>query len=242
MESRHIVKSYDQELSTLKDSVLELCTLVAKQMTRALQTLSNRDRIAGLEIIEEDQIIDDAEQNIVNLTIQMLALRQPVGIDLRMILAAQKIASDLERIGDHATNIAKRALSILTQLPPLLVDDVDRLGKKVLEIFADTTEAFKHNDVEKALELWRKDEEVDDRYSKIFDSILKHMMKNPDQVSACTQLIFIAKNIERVGDHTNNIAESTRFIATGSLPREIRPKGSIAQFVAENIADTEDSE
>jgi phosphate transport system protein len=155
----------------------------------------------------------------------MLALRQPVAQDLRVIVGALKISGDIERIADYAANVAKRAL-VLNQIPPVKpTAAVPRLGRLVQEIVKEVLDAYVEQNTERALKVWKQDEEVDDMYTGLFRELITYMMEDPRNITACTHLMFIAKNVERIGDHATNIAETIYFLVQGTHIRELRPKG-----------------
>jgi len=157
------------------------------------------------------------------------ALRQPVASDLRHIVAALKISSELERIADYAANVAKRTL-VLNQLPAVKpVSAVLHLARIVQEILKDILDAYIERDVEKAIRVWNRDEEVDDMYTGLFRELITYMMEDPRTITACTHLMFMAKNIERIGDHATNIAETLHFLVVGTPLKGARPKGNTVQ-------------
>jgi phosphate transport system protein len=160
----------------------------------------------------------------------LLALRQPVAQDLRAIVGALKISGELERIGDYAANVAKRAL-VLNQLPPVRATNaVAHLGRLVQEIIKDTLDAYGDRDADKALSVWNRDQEVDDLYTSMFRELVTYMMEDPRNITACTHLMFIGKNIERIGDHATNIAEIIHFEIFGAPIRAPRPKGDVSSL------------
>jgi phosphate transport system protein len=160
----------------------------------------------------------------------MLALRQPMAGDLREILATLRIASDLERIGDYAANVAKRALALI-QMPAMRpVSGLPRMGRLVQQIIKDVLDAYTDRDLQKALAAWNGDEAVDDLYTSLFRETLTYMMEDARNITPCTHLLFIAKNIERIGDHATNVAETIHFLITGEPIAEQRPKGDLSSF------------
>ena len=177
-----------------------------------------------------DARLDDYERDIDTAAIRLLALRQPMAADLRQVVGCLKIAADLERIGDYAANIAKRSIS-LSQTPVVRpVTAIPRMGRLVLEIVAEVLNAFVHRDVTRALEAWSRDEEVDDLYTSLFRETLTYMMEDPRNITPCTHLLFIAKNLERIGDHATNIAEIIHFMEVGEAIDGARPKGDVSSF------------
>jgi phosphate transport system protein len=159
------------------------------------------------------------------MTVRMLALRQPMAQDLREVVAAIKIASDIERIGDYAKNIAKRAIVLATHAPLKPVASIPRMSQLALQIIKDVLDAYIEKDAEGARAAWRRDEEVDEMYNSVFREMLTYMMEDPRNIGPCTHLLFIAKNIERIGDHATNVAEIVYFLVHGRSLDEERPKG-----------------
>lgn len=225
----HIVKSYDQEQHRLLDETLRMGEMAAAQLEAALDVVRRRDDKAAQRIIGNDEAIDALEHEISH-DVMKLALRGPMARDLREILATIRIASDIERIGDYAANVAKRSIA-LSQAPQVKpVTAIPRMGKLAQEIIKDTLDAYTERDLDKALAAWERDEELDDLYTSLFRETLTYMMEDPRNITPCTHLVFIAKNIERIGDHATNVAETVHFLITGRAIREARPKGDRSSF------------
>ncbi|VAW07424.1 Phosphate transport system regulatory protein PhoU, partial [hydrothermal vent metagenome] len=167
-----------------------------------------------------DAINDDIEERVMNI----LALRQPLAVDLRETIAALKIARELERIGDLARNTAKRSRVIIEQEPLEGMEEIFKMGYVAVKIVEDVIQAFENRDVEKAIEVWNADEEIDEFCNTVFTQLLSGMMVDNSNINACTQMTFVAKNLERVGDHATNIAESIHYVLTGEKIDELRPK------------------
>ncbi len=230
MSTDHIVKSYDDELKHLSQLVAQMGGLAEAQLQAAIEALVARDAEGAARVVQGDVRIDQLERQISNQTIRMLALRQPMAQDLREIVAALKISSDIERIGDYAANVAKRAVA-LTQSPPMRpIGGVARMGRLVQQIIKDTLDAFSAKDADKAVAAWKRDQEVDDMYNSIFREMLTYMMEDPRNIGPSTHLMFIAKNIERIGDHATNIAEIVHFLVRGEEIAEVRPKSDRTSF------------
>ena len=221
----HIVKSFDGELKLLTQEIAQMGGLAEAQLSQAIDALARRDSNAALQVIESDKKIDALEQDVSNLTIRLLALRQPMATDLREVVAAIKISSDIERIGDYAKNIAKRALQLNQRQPLRPVSSIPRMGKLAQQIVKDVLDAYVEKDAERAVAAWRSDEEIDEMYTSLFRELLTYMMEDPRNIGPSTHLLFIAKNIERIGDHATNIAETVHFLAKGKSIDEARPKG-----------------
>ncbi len=225
MASKHIVKAYDDELKQITNAVVRMGGLAESQLADAIDAVMKQDGEAAARIIQDDNKVDELEHEINELAIRLLALRQPMAGDLRTIISALKISSDLERIADYATNVAKRTLSI-QQDPKIkrLNHNIPRMARVAQGMIKDVLDAFIERDVEKALDVWHRDEELDDTYIGLFRELLTYMMEDARNITACTHLLFVAKNIERIGDHATNIAETIHFLVTGEPLREVRPK------------------
>lgn len=219
-ETEHIVKSYDRELNMLHDAILEMGDLVRKQIKDATQAVLTHDAIKGSLIQDNDDTVDLLEQTIVNLSIKMIALRQPMGIDLRKIIAAQRISADLERMGDYAANAARRVAAMPSVFPEDLRNDFETLSKLVTAFLKLALENFENCDLSETRMLHQKDDEIDALYAKLIKDTIDFMVANPEDITICTHIMFIAKNLERIGDHVTNILESIHFLLTGALPRE----------------------
>jgi phosphate transport system protein len=225
MESQHVVKSYDEELRRLSNTITEMGGLAESQLATAIDAVVKRDSELAASVVEGDAKVDQLQRDSDNLAIRLLALRQPMARDLREILAALKIASDLERVADYAANVAKRAIA-LNQTPPVRpVYALPRLAQLAQLLIKDVIDAYVARDADRAYAVWMRDAELDEMYSSLFRELLTYMMEDPRNISACTHLLFMAKNIERIGDHATNIAEDLYFLVHGTPLNEARPKG-----------------
>jgi len=225
MAPEHIVRSFDDELRHLHLVIARMGGLAEEQLANALSAISEQDSSLAMRTIEADAKVDELERDADQQVIRLLALRQPVANDLRGILAALKIAAGIERIADYAKNVAKRAVS-LNELPAVQpVHSIPRMGKAALAMLKDVLDAYNANDAAKALEVWNRDETLDDLYTSLFRELLTYMMEDARNITPCTHLLFIAKNLERIGDHCTNIAENVYFLVTGRQPGGERPKG-----------------
>ncbi|MBK1664418.1 phosphate transport system regulatory protein PhoU [Rhodospirillum rubrum] len=226
MSTEHTVRSFDEELKTLVKTVLRMGGLAEAQLANAVQALVRRDSDLAGRVVSSDGRIDAIEQEINDFAIRMLALRQPMADDLRGIVGALKISSDLERIGDYASNVGKRTL-VLNQLAPVKpVTTIPTMARLVQDMVKDTLDAYVERDLDKAVMAWSRDDEVDELYTSLFRELVTYMMEDPRTITACTHLMFIAKNIERIGDHATNIAETVHYLVSGNPLRAARPKGS----------------
>ena len=225
MASDHIAKSYDQELRKLNNTITEMGGLAENQLTAAIDSVVRRDSELAARVVEGDAKVDQLERELDNLALRLLALRQPVARDLREIFAAVKIGSDLERICDYAANVAKRSIA-LSQTPAVRpVYALPRMGHLAQLLVKDVLDAYVARDADKAYAVWGRDAELDEMYSSLFRELLTYMMEDPRSISACTHLLFMAKNIERIGDHATNIAEDLYYLVHGTPLLEVRPKG-----------------
>lgn len=211
VESKHIVRAYDQELKQLNELIGRMGGLAEAQIDAAIRAVAERNLDLAAEVTGNDARVDEMEAEINRLALRMLALRQPMAIDLRYILSALRIASDLERIADHAENVCRRAQDIADEAGGPGITGIQRLGKLVLAMLKDVLDASLAGDVDKAVEVWMRDNEVDELYGSLFREYLTYMMENPRNIGACTTLLFVAKNVERIGDHITNIAETVYF-------------------------------
>ncbi|PKU23300.1 phosphate signaling complex protein PhoU [Telmatospirillum siberiense] len=227
----HIVKSFDEELTRLRDTLARMGSLSASQFENALEALTERDEALARKVGGGDQEVDQMEQAINELVVRVLALRAPMADDLRMVVTALKVASDLERVADYAANIARRTLN-LGEGPALpSVRTVGRIGTLVKRQLRDVLDAYVQRDADKALAVWNSDQEVDEMYSGLFRELLTYMMEDPKNIGAASHLLFIAKNIERIGDHATNIGEMVYFIITGRRIEGERPKNDSSSSV-----------
>jgi phosphate transport system protein len=228
MSSEHIVKSYDEELNHLNENILKMGGLAEALLASAIESISQRDPELAAATVREDSKIDEIEAEIDQQVIRLLALRQPMARDLRNIVGALKMAPDIERVGDYAANVAKRAIPLCDFPPAKSISTVPRMGKIVQHMIKNVLDAFTEGNAEKAKEVWARDEEVDDLYDGMFRELLTYMMEDPRNITPCTHLMFIAKNIERIGDHITNVAETIYYMVEGERLEELRPKGGDA--------------
>ncbi|HEV2551457.1 MAG TPA: phosphate signaling complex protein PhoU [Stellaceae bacterium] len=242
MASEHIIKSYDEELQRLDNAIAQMGGLAETQLGAAIDAVIKRDGDIATEVIEGDVQVDALERDIESLVTRLLALRQPMARDLRQSIAALKIASDLERIGDYAANVAKRSIA-LNQTPPVKpVYAIPRMGRLCQAMIKDVLDAYVERDADKALAVWLRDEELDEMYTSLFRELLTYMIEDPRNITACTHLLFIAKNLERVGDHTTNVAETLYFLVHGTPLAQVRPKGDRSSLAVVRGAGTDQPE
>ncbi len=220
----HTVKAYDAELASLNKLIAQMGGFAEEQLANAIDAVSKRDtRLADLVIAGDDKL-DALEHEIEEKAILTIAKRQPMAQDLRQIMVTIRIAADLERIGDLAKNTAKRTHAITELLPRKLVTGLTRMGNMAQEQLKNILNAYAQNDADKAMQVWRADEDIDALYNSIFRELLTYMMEDPRMIGPCTHLLFGTKNMERIGDHTTNIAENIYFLVHGRTIAEERPK------------------
>lgn len=230
MASEHIVSAFDQELNELKNKVSEMGGLAEAQLVNALEAMQRRDTDLAARTVESDRRVDEMEREIDAFVVQLLALRQPVATDLREIIVALKIASDLERIADLATNVAKRTITLAQHPQVRPAHAIPRMVRLALSMINEVLDSYSDRDTRKAIAVWRRDEELDEMYVSLFRELLTYMMEDARRISSCTHLLFIAKNIERVGDHATNIAESIFYLVEGRPLLQSRPKGGDEEY------------
>jgi phosphate transport system protein len=234
MNSEHIVKAFDEELQQLNAVVLRMGGVAEAQLAGAIDALTRRDSELAKKIVSGDEAIDQMELELDENAVRTLALRQPMANDLREVICALKISSDLERIGDYAKNCAKRTLALNQLAPHDAARSIPRMAKLAQAIIKDVLDAYANHDPSRALDVWHRDEEVDEMYTALFRELLTYMMEDPRNITPCTHLLFIAKNIERIGDHATNIAETIHYLTTGKRIDGGRPKGDLSSFQVVN--------
>ncbi len=221
----HIVRSYDDDLNTLSAEVARMGGLAEAEVGDALIAVVRRDVPLAESVVTRDEQLDEMEQDIEKKVIRMIALRQPLANDLRRTVSAMKIANNLERIGDLAKNIAKRALVIAESEPMTpLTRSIERMGRLVSQRLKEVLDAYTSGQVNRAVAVWQRDKEVDEHYNALFRELLTYMMGDPRTITACAHMLFVAKNLERIGDHATNIAEIIHYDITGETMGAERPK------------------
>jgi len=226
----HLVKRYDQQLRRLRGLLTEMGGIVESQVALAAQAIMERDATAATRAVEADPKVDALEREAEQFVIGLLALRQPVAGDLRQIVAALKITGELERIGDYAANVAKRSLVLAQFTLPYSLAGLAHMAHLVQEHLKTIIDAIGDGDTDKAVEVWRSDQIVDDMYNAIFRELITYMMEDPRNITPCTHLLFIAKNLERIGDHATNIAEMVYYAVKGEVLPDTRPKGDASVY------------
>ncbi len=231
----HIVKAYDSDLTSLKTMLAEMGGIAEEQLTNAITALSKRDVALADQVIARDEKLDRLEREIEEKAILTIAKRQPMALDLREIMVAIRVSSDIERIGDLAKNTAKRTHAISEALPRRLATGLSRMGSMAQAQLKNVLDAYGLKDDEKAMRVWRADEDLDALYNSIFRELLTYMMEDPRNISLCTHLLFGAKNLERIGDHTTNIAENIHYLVHGKTISEGRPKKDVTSMMTADL-------
>jgi phosphate transport system protein len=224
--AQHTVKSFEDELTLLDNRIAQMGGLVERQLGQSFDALNRRDPKLAATSIAGDKAVDQLQREIDDHAVLVIAKRQPVADDLRHIMAGLKIAADLERIGDFSKNIAKRALAIAGESHPKpLLLGLGHMVELALRQLKDALDAFAERDADKALAVWRNDEQLDAMYNSLFRELLTYMMEDPRNIGLSTHLLFGAKNLERIGDHTTSIAETVHYLVHGIAITDDRPKG-----------------
>jgi phosphate transport system protein len=226
----HLVKSYDQELKRLGNLITEMGGIVESQVALAAEAFMDRDAETAARVVEGDPKVDAIEREVEQFVIRLLALRQPMAGDLRNIVAALKITGDLERIGDYAANVAKRTIVLSQFALPISLSGLGHMAQLVQANLKLIIDAVSENDTDKAIQVWRSDQVIDDLYNTVFRELITYMMEDPRNITPCTHLLFIAKNLERIGDHATNIAETVYYAVIGEPLTEARPKGDTSSY------------
>jgi phosphate transport system protein len=233
MADSHITKAFDVDLQDLARMVAEMGGMAEKQIAESVDALARRDARLAQRVVALDPQVDALQREIEERGILTIARRQPMAVDLREIVGALRVSNDLERIGDLAKNIAKRVIALgPASYPTQVIRGVEHMSDLVLNQLKQVLDAYARRDVAKAMEVWRGDEEIDAVYNSLFRELLTYMMEDPRNITFCTHLLFSAKNIERMGDHATNIAETVYYIAEGKTLADERPKGDTTASTA----------
>ena len=224
--SDHTVKAYDKELESLDRRIAEMGGIAEKMVIDAMDALANSDSALAQQVIQTDERLDALQREIEDSAILTIARRQPMAVDLREIVGAIRVAGDLERVGDLAKNIAKRSIKIGAEPRSRReIVGLKHMNDVAAELLKDVLDAFAQRDAERARAVWERDAELDALEDSVFRDLLTHMMEDPRNISYCAHLLFCSKNIERIGDHATNIAETVTYLVTGQALAGERPKG-----------------
>jgi phosphate transport system protein len=225
MTEQHILRAFDRDLEAIQEMVMRMGGMVESAILQAAEALEARDEDLAGKVRAADKAIDALEEKINEEAARLIALRAPAASDLRTVLTVMKIAASLERVGDYAKNMAKRA-NVLGQMSaiPGAGGSLRRMARAVVQMLSDALDAYNSRDVALAEDVRNRDRDIDQMYNALFREFLTHMMEDPRNITACMHLHFIAKNVERMGDHATTIAEQVIYLVTGALPDEKRPK------------------
>jgi len=233
MMNEHTAKAFDVDLQELTRMVAEMGGLAEKQIADSVDALARRDIDRAQQIVAADPSIDTLQHEIEEKAVLTIARRQPMAVDLREIVGALRVSNDLERIGDLAKNIAKRVMALDGEFHPTkLIRGVEHMGALVLTQLKEVLDSYAGHDLKKALAVWNGDEEIDAMCTSLFRELLTYMMEDPRNITFCIHLMFCAKNIERMGDHATNIAETVYYMIEGHAIADQRPKGDTTSFAA----------
>ncbi|MBS4084784.1 MAG: phosphate signaling complex protein PhoU [Rhizobiales bacterium] len=229
----HIVTAFENELRDINRKVAEMGGLAEKSVVDSIDALIKRDTILAQRVIASDGRLDQLQREIEEDAITLIAKRQPLAVDLREVVSAIRISNDLERIGDLAKNTAKRVLALKGEYQAAaLLRGVEHMSEIVLEQLKEVLDAFGARDATRAMAVWKRDGAVDDLYTSLFRELLTYMMEDPRQITMCTHLLFAAKNVERIGDHATNIAETVHYLVIGEQLVDERPKSDTSSLTA----------
>ncbi len=236
MAREHIVKAFDQDIDKIESAVVRMGGMVEAQISNAVDSLVNRDDELGKKVRAADRDVDNLELEIDEAVVRLLALRQPIAQDLRAVLTVLKISANLERLGDYAKNIAKRS-SVLGEFRHFDASTkiIKSMSALVETMLRDVLDAHANRDALLADDVRARDEDVDQMHNTLFRGLLTHMMEDARNISPCMHLLFIAKNIERMGDHVTAIAEQVHYLVNGKLPDEDRPKGDVTSLTSIDV-------
>jgi phosphate transport system protein len=228
----HTVKAFDRELDALERHISEMGGIAEKMVIDAMDALANADSVLAHQVVATDLRLDAQQRKIEGLAVTTIARRQPVAVDLRELIGAIRIASDLERVGDLAKNIGKRTMKVgSASRVPRAVIGLKHMNQVAIELLKDALDAYAQRDEERAREVWQRDVDLDELEDSVFRDVLTHMMEDPRNISFCAHLLFCSKNIERIGDHATNIAETVVYLISGRpMPSErphTRPEGDV---------------
>ncbi|RVV99642.1 phosphate signaling complex protein PhoU [Mesobaculum littorinae] len=234
MNDRHISSAFDRDLEAVQALIMKMGGLTEAAILDAAKALEERDDDLARKVRENDAQIDDLEERVNEECARVIAIRGPVASDLRTVLSVLKISANLERCGDYAKNMAKRT-SVLVQMQPVggAPRSIRRMAREVELMMKDALDAYIQRDAELAEDVRMRDADVDQMYNALFREFLTHMMEDPRNITACMHLHFIAKNIERMGDHVTSIAEQVVYLVSGKMPTDDRPKGDSTPYIVE---------
>ena len=223
----HIVTSFDQDLAAIRAKISQMGGLAEEMLSGALTSLQTHNAELAQSIIKLDKRLDAMEIEVEEMSTKIIVQRQPLAQDLRLVISALKLASTIERIGDLSKSTARRGMQ-LSAPPAGVTNSIVRMGRQALDQLTAVLDAWGRSDVEDAIAVWRRDVDVDEAYNSLFREVVTYMMEDPRTISMGSQLLFIAKNLERIGDHATHVAEMVHYVETGAPLTEDRPKGEPA--------------
>ncbi len=228
---QHILSAFDRDLEGIQAQIMKMGGLVEAAILDAAKSLETRDLELAEAVRKGDKVVDQLEERINQAAARVLALRSPAATDLRTVLSVMKISANLERIGDYAKNLAKRT-SVLAEMSEVgsSAGALRRMARAVADMLKDALDAYIQRDEVLAADVRQRDHDIDQMYNALFRALLTHMMEDPRNITACMHMHFIAKNIERMGDHVTAIAEQVIYLVTGQMPEESRPKGDDTSY------------
>ena len=223
----HTVKAYDAELEIIGGKIAEMGGVAERMLTNAMDALVRLDVELARTVVESDPRLDELQRELEEQAVLTIARRQPMAVDLRELVGSIHIAGDLERAGDLAKNIAKRVMKVASDArQPRAIVGLKHMGELAATQLKEVLDAYAQRDVERARAVWLRDAEIDALEDSVFRDLLTFMMEDPRNITFCTHLLFCSKNLERVGDHATNIAETIQYISTGVAMPMDRPKGA----------------
>ena len=227
----HIASAFDRDLEAIQAMIMKMGGLVEAAIINAAKSLESRDEELAAAVRRNDRAIDALEEQVNEEAARLIALRQPTASDLRTILTVMKISGNLERCGDYAKNLAKRTSVLVQMQPPAgAATSLRRMAREVELMMKDVLDAYIQRDADLAEEVRQRDQDVDQMYNALFREFLTFMMEDPRNITSCMHLHFIAKNIERMGDHVTSIADQVVYLVTGAMPDDARPKDDRTSF------------
>jgi phosphate transport system protein len=233
----HIVSAFDDELMAVLARLAEMGGIAESMLSQALEGVERRDEALCEAVIARDKRLDELELSTDEMVTRTLALRQPMAMDLRLLIAALKMSSTLERVGDLSKSIARRGSELSRSKPQRLTSSVIRMGREAQRQLSEALDAFTSRDVEAAVAIWRRDVEIDELYNALFRELVTYMMEDPRTITVGSHYLFIAKNLERIGDHATHVAELTHYLVKGTALGIDRPRGAPAERSGAPVTD-----
>jgi phosphate transport system protein len=221
MAKGHIVRSYDQELNLLQLKLLEMGTVAEDQLSKAIEALVSKDSNLAVNVIYSDSMVNEQQAEVDSMVVRMLAMRQPMALDLRQIISGLKIAAELERVADYAANIAQHVMDLNQLSIEKPIERIIRMAKVARQMLREVMHAYQETDVSEAVAVWNKDEEINELYATLLSQLRTYMELDSENIKTYTSLIFVSRCCERIGDHIKNVAESVYYIEHGKAYNEM---------------------